>query len=541
MLRMVATRVSKLGTMMTSFGSQRTDPFAIEPRSLVAYAHDAGRRGSWLEANLLWTELDRVDPTDLHRVMALETGRLAGFLPLSSLSARDSPVAIIRVLGADYAQHLLADLIRRRPSPEPQVLELIEQNFNPVPESIRRALIQVALDEPATARLLQLGAEMVRLRSISSAPAQRTVSLYCGIEVDLPELQSLFEEVPVGDSNLRAEFRHTQILYIQRAVMTSESDAIEVDGDWYFDAVSYAHSHILDVTSDPIVLAASAENVAISPPHLSTDSIPSGLWLAYPLTHAWGHFVLECLTRLAILHAAEECDEETALVSRAVPESFLDFARYVYPWVKFVRVEPGASVQIVGCLIIPSRALTPGRFRWSADGNRYPNMDPLSLGLLGEHMRESLDRHGDSAPMFPSRVYVDRTSATYRRSNSENGVRAIAESHGFHVVDPGTLSPAQEVNLFVNAVDLCGFSGSQVLLTVAMRSPGRLLYFYHDESTEMRSLSYSMEICTGVRPNWILGSRARFLPGYSEQSIHQQIELSEHATSAAREWLGRDR
>ena len=105
-------------------------------------------------------------------------------------------------------------------------------------------------------------------------------------------------------------------------------------------------------------------------------------------------------------------------------------------------------------------------------------------------------------------------------------------------MDPCTLSPAHEVNLFVNAFDVAGFSGSQVLLTVATREPGRQLYFDHDESSEMRSISYSPETSTATSPSRIHGSRARFLLGYSEQSIHQQILLSEDAVSADREWFG---
>ena len=504
---------------------------------LVTYAHEAGRREHWLEASCLWSALNRVDPGDFHRVMALETGRLAGLLPMVSLSEQDSPAAIVAVLGVAYSEHLLSEVIRRRPSMSQQELYSIEQQYHPLPEGMRRSLIYAALRDRDPDRLEHLAGRTVPLLPISSAPARVSVTLSAEVKTLLPELRSTFTDITTGSRDIHAAFRQTLALRLERALVTSESDAIEIDGQWFFDSVSYPQSHILDTTADPIVLGVSGQEVAIEPPASGAVPISSGLWLAYPLTHAWGHFLLECLTRLAILHATPEHEEENALVSSAVPESFLDFARYLYPWVKFTRLDPGASALVNRCWVIPSRALTPGRFRWSADGNRYPNMDPYSLGLLGAHMRESLDRHGDGASMFPKRVYLDRTSASHRRSDSENGIRAIAELNGFHVVDPGTLSPAQEVNLFVNAEDVAGFSGSQVLLTVAMREPGRQLYFYHDESTEMRSISYSLEMCTGTSPSWILGSRARFLPGYSEQSIHQQILLSEDAVSAAREWF----
>jgi hypothetical protein len=357
-------------------------------------------------------------------------------------------------------------------------------------------------------------------------------------EGDFEPLNVVYSETEVEVAAVTGQFRATRVLELEEAMVTSESDAILVRGEWFFDAITYPNSSILDTTDDALVLAATMDQVAVPsvvPP--GEVNLADGLWLAYPLTHAWGHFVLECLTRLAIFQASGVDAETNVMVSSLVPESFLEFARYVYPWARFTQVVPGASIKPARTWVIPSRSFMPGRFRWSHDGNQFPNLDPFGLTLLGAHMRESLDRNNARDPLFPPNVFLDRSQGMLRRSGSEAPVRAIAVEEGFHMVDPGTLSPEREVNLFVNAVDVVGFSGSQLILTTARNSPGRDLFFYHDEANEMRSSSCALAMCTGISPNWVLGTRAHYAPGYSEQSVHQPVVLSEEALEATRAWF----
>jgi hypothetical protein len=507
--------------------------------TLVRYAHEANRREQWLAGHALWSELDRQSPEPYSRIMALETARLAGVLPLIALEPRDSISAIITVLTAPHSENLLADVIRRSEGVNAADLELLKTTYAPLSNVLRSAIAHAALRRPNLLKLIPLNAETVPIAVISAALAVSRSVVISSHRTSLPELDVLFSDITLDQTELDAVFRATEVLELADVLVTSNSDALRVSGTWYFDAVTYAHSEILDVFADPLILAFSKDSVVIDSDRSLPAPVANAIWLGYPLTEAWGHFLLECLTRLAIIHSEGSRSSTVVIVNSKVPKSFLDFANVLYPWAVFAALEPGQSMMVSNCIVVPSRALTPTRFRWSEDGNAHAIMDGESLRQLGLHMQQASEQLEQSADHFATKVYLDRTAGNYRKSNSENQIRELALAHGFVAVDPGTLSPEQELSLFVHATHIAGFYGSQMILTAAMMRPRRQLYIYHDESTEMRAVSTALERSNGNIPQWILGSRPHFVPGYSEQSIQQAILLSDDALEVARLWFKR--
>jgi len=159
-----------------------------------------------------------VDPGDPYRLMALETGRLAGLLPMVSLSEQGSPAAIVAVFWEAYFEHLLTEVIRRRPSMSQQELYPIEQQYHLLPEGMRRSLIYAELRDRDLDRLEHLAARTVPLLLISSAPAGVSVTLSTEVENLLPKLRSTFADITRGSRDIYAAFRHTLALRLERTV-----------------------------------------------------------------------------------------------------------------------------------------------------------------------------------------------------------------------------------------------------------------------------------------------------------------------------------
>ena len=183
-------------------------------------------------------------PACLELAHGTRTGRPVGPLSMVSLSERMSPAAIIALRRAAYSQHLLTEAIRRRPSMSHQELHSIEQNYHPPPEGMRRSLLSPVLRDWDLDRLEHLAARMVPLLPVSPASARVSVALSAEVEALLPELRSTFGDITTGSSDIHTAFRQTLAFCLESALVASESDAIQIDGQWFFDSVRYPQSAI---------------------------------------------------------------------------------------------------------------------------------------------------------------------------------------------------------------------------------------------------------------------------------------------------------
>jgi capsular polysaccharide biosynthesis protein len=498
-----------------------------------------GSAGDWTAASRAWAVLDASAPSAYHRVMHLEAARLAGLLPQVERDERDTVESVLGCVAPQHAVRALDEVIRRKGGVSSAEIDLIEGAYGQVPRRVRAAIAQVGLDAGDDA-LPRVGARSVELADIREAPSQALGVLFEGRWQDLPALDVLWSQDPVDARAVHEWVRPCTLIDVPGAVLTGGSDAVQVGDAWYFDAMTYPDARTRDVADDPLVLAVSGLRVAIADQHARAAHpahAACGLWLAYELTQAWAHFALDCLTRLAVYANASGDWSIPVYLLSDVPPAFVDMASFLFPAARFVTVAVGERVAFDHCLLVPSRVLQPTRPRWTMDGNRNSERESQTLGLVGARMQAALREVGRTAPMFPRRVLLDRTNASYRHSPQEAQVRAAVSAAGYLAIDPGTLPPLEQVNLHVNAQDTVAFFGSQSILGVGMSDAIRCLAIYHDEMREARGIAKAYADCTGVTTQWILGSRPNPVPGYSEESLHQPIQLSRRGLDLLDDWL----
>jgi len=198
----------------------------------------------------------------------------------------------------------------------------------------------------------------------------------------------------------------------------------------------------------------------------------------------YGHMLVEVLPKLLHIRAMG-IDRFTLLF----PWSSLMFL----PAVQFAAETLGLAFEHVVCL-----------------NNQVVRVDEaLWVGPVAQHdrrksrtLRELARILGAAVPAsaFPRRLYVTRPPGSIRPIANQARLEDLARAHGYHVVEPSTLSFPEQVSLFHGADHVLGPMGAALTNTVFMRPGGRVSMF---TNRRVDPFFYDIARLIGLEFDWI--------------------------------------
>lgn len=169
----------------------------------------------------------------------------------------------------------------------------------------------------------------------------------------------------------------------------------------------------------------------------------------------FGHWLLNHLGRLAFIGAIPGHERLPLVVGDNIGGSQLEcLATLGYPASRLIRLKKGRLARFRR-LWAPMMSLCSG-----PDGRLY--WSPRML----DFMRQGLGVPAQSRPKRGKRIFITRQGAKWRRLLNEDVLRKMLAEWGFQVVDPGTLSIAQQVELAADAEVICGVIGAGMSLVL---------------------------------------------------------------------------
>lgn len=443
---------------------------------------------------------------------------MAGALTQRSFRGQDKIENFRETLGLEGAKHLVSEYLYSIKF-IPRLSSLIRTNTFPSQEETEMLARKVLCLRGSKAQLEKFNYIQGELDPLyySKIALLRTRRL-----VYLPKLKVVNGKSPCAKV---AIIRKSKTLELRNGIFTSGSEAIQVENKWLVDKATYPQSKSDNYISDSLLLGKVRLKIAMRNEAKPSITLKKVIFLAYPLTSSWGHWVIEALTRLAQLDKAINLREYEIIICDDVPENFLDVAREIFGALTFTRVERGQSIKANVALVELSTHHQKHRFFGSKNGGATSYLDSHSFQLLRDRLNTEKVTSIFSGDTKLSKVYLDRTNSSYRRNESELEIKKITDTSGYVAVDPGTLSAKEELRLFSEAQEVTGFYGSQALLLFASKDLNKAIFIYHDFLDEARSFSQMIKKVTGVTPVWVCGSRKNSTNVYSENSIHQAIML----------------
>jgi len=173
----------------------------------------------------------------------------------------------------------------------------------------------------------------------------------------------------------------------------------------------------------------------------------------------FGHFLVESISRIwAASHIASY--ESIVFIPRA---QGMKIPRFIEDFFKLVGIETALTIVEstlkVERLWVPDQLVDPGSFMLVG----HPFVRSL-VGGLGRH------REG-----FPKKVYVSRSKLPLPQGGIvfESKLEAMLEEQGYKIVNPESLSIADQLDLYFNAEDLVFAEGSAMHLYALVGNPNQ--------------------------------------------------------------------
>jgi len=167
-----------------------------------------------------------------------------------------------------------------------------------------------------------------------------------------------------------------------------------------------------------------------------------------------GHWLLNHVARLALIeHRSDLRDLPVVVAAGPSSMNFETLARLGFDAGRVIRVQPAELAQFE-MLWVPSQLFCqiderPALF-WNSGGLHFVRR---KLGV------------GDPPP-GRRRLFITRRTAQWRRVVNEDAVYSILQPFGFEMVDPGTLSLAQQIELAADAAIIVGAFGNGMNLSL---------------------------------------------------------------------------
>lgn len=508
-------------------------PEFLTPRhgvnQLTKLAESAFRTNDFASAFIAWQMVNQITQSEASWVYMEEAGRCGGLTVTKIDNAGNLIAAVARILG-DSGEHLAAHTIYRAEQLDFRVPSCYRNSA-----VVRKALAHQQIRNPARTsgfgrRRSSERSDWLRLDYASPRlDRNENCILEAGYVAKVRRIQCLSQKVdPQFDDHRVGDIG---VLELDHALCFAGSHAIIESSRVLLDVLSRDTARTASTESDPLVDAVDSDTVLVyrSTYYQSEIEVPSGVFLAYPATQAWGHFFNQVLIRVAILGKVFDISAlPPLLIKDDVPEVFVQVLLKLFPGATIFRVPQGTAVKCGKLLVVPSWVSCPPYEAWSLDGDlRRTHQEPFSADLMSKVL---LDYCGAlrATRTRSRRIYLSRKTAKYRRSELDNHLSLLAQSRGFEVVDIGTLDFDEQLRLAVTTKCLAGLYGSNWEVPVALSESGcQSLIIHHDRPHEWAGLAWAYESRTSNQMNALLGHRKTQTLGYGPESYHVGFSLSE--------------
>lgn len=482
--------------------------------------------GDFQRSYLAWKNLYEKRPSLENMVMTYETARILGLeTVLNKLSKSLDIASILKVLGEDFADHALIDLMRRKKGLSNNDSVEIQRLMKEGSEDLLRAIVARSMNDNLEVALGQSDLSLESYRSIRTISCNKTI-------LSKSRFYRLSRRISVGFSFSNfipglhfTRVRSIEILHPKEIEVYSQSDLVKYENLYFVDRIDYKNSKFLSLQNDSRIFATNFRGeLVVRKPKEGKDLLRT-LWAAYPATENWGHFFIEVLLRLAIACEAG-AEFESISISDLVPDVFIDFIRFLAPSIEIIKVNGHSRYRLIDSFVIPSSVMLPYRFYCFPKGTNLLLIDPRAGKSFDALVQNSLSYIEENRFKNKPRFFLSRQNAKYRLTPQAAEIEDLASTSGYEVVDPGSLSVADEISLFINARHLVGYAGSGWLLSLVSHHLESAVIIGHDSILDSVASTALRKVNKGrykyFKFSTKLGERS-----FSEPIVHQNPSMSQ--------------
>ena len=473
--------------------------------------------------------------------MVNETSRLIGMIDVTGIDPQLNHESIISTLG-EHSGPLLEKYYFAN-----GITEITQDIYYKHPGVEDAAAIALLEKQQAQKSFLEL--ETKEIEPIQKANAD-SVTIFPSYMVSTNDFRQ---------RSYNREFEHqfriseAQIICVQNATFSSESELIRTKEGYFADAVTKSDALAHNTREDSLIVATDGKRVIVKRemPDRQPEEVEAAFWLAYPTTFAWGHFFNEVLLRCAVMSTHElfnsiqfnsiqfnsiQFNSIPIIISAQVPESFEKFLHIIFPQCKIMRIPRGTSIQVNRAYVVPIRISRPSHEYWSLHGDlKRLHAEPEVSGLLRDLINKvniPLDNQ------TPKKIFLSRSGALYRRGINNRLFTLLAEKHSYSITDLGAFSAIEQISMIKNASHFFGEIGSQWdLVATLSRRPSKALIVHHDRPFEWEGLHWLLTNGVGEGLNLIVGKRGYESIGFGEKQTHLPISLNDSQIEQIEDWL----
>jgi hypothetical protein len=315
-----------------------------------------------------------------------------------------------------------------------------------------------------------------------------------------------------------------QIIRLKNSTVWIESDAIFVDGQFVIDQAGQLGGLGVNFNSDTRIRSANNSKVIVTTTRpVNQIRVKKGLFLAYPMTHAWGHFYRSVLSRLAFaLEMYLDGDLDLILSSR-VTQAGRDAIQMLHPKLRLHFFDPNTEIVVEELLVVPSRGFAPEEIMpgFETDKNRLTT-DIEAMRLIRSRFQQIFKADISTG----NSLYWSRGTANYRKGNSDKILEQRARGLGLDIADLGNLSILDQGRIVAHAKTSFGFYGSHLNNVATMAPIGSShLIVTNDRPYEWQTLYCALSELLEVEPLIVQGHGQLSLPYYAPENYHSSTEL----------------
>jgi hypothetical protein len=483
----------------------------------------AGQASDWAGARRQWLRLWKLTNSDFYLCMAIEASRLDGHISGLKYVRLISFERIFNAMKNQSCGELIALKLSDLNKISFDEYSLLLRNKKHFSDSTYRELIRIVGASPETLSFYQTLTEVKisPIRDIESASLKlldaKTFS-YKSKRSNSLGLMNWFR------SNFKV--RDWIQLEISAGNFGAGTDVIQINDIFYTDRLDYKNKLICDLRSDSHLVCMRGGAAVIK--NWTCDSsyqIEDVLWMGYPGTENFGHFYAECLLRLAVASKGNANFFTRIAILEESNKKFGSFLKSLFPQIEIVELKRNKVYKGKNVRVIPSTFFLPINLN-----SRFRNQDlawgdPRASWLLRELCRKALDQNESNSPQFASRIFLNRSTATNRLGNDEGKVEALLNQFGYQSVDPGELSPVEELNLLYFAKSIVGFFGSQLLLSSVARDLDLLIVIDSNSRPDIDLFILNINRNTKMKFD-VIGNQSDKRRRYGENSIQRSEKLT---------------
>jgi len=189
------------------------------------------------------------------------------------------------------------------------------------------------------------------------------------------------------------------------------------------------------------------------------------------------HWMIENMPRLMLVMANAKNDGIPFIVPDYLPKTIYEMLDIAFADCKFIRRRASETLLVEDLIIPPMLTYIPDQteFSWSAIAH-LPKAELIAL-------RERILAAPTFEPgKFPAKIFLERSGHLGRSVINHAELKKIAESEGFHAIDPGALSFRDQVSLFRGASAIIGASGAAMANLIFCKQGCRVMSLVSDRN-----------------------------------------------------------